>query len=140
LRSSTPVLVAVALALTSAAAAQEASTTRPAYRGSPSAAGGTCCQSLGEVRANIDRIDRDILRLLAERGSYVHEAGRFKASPDAVDDPQRVEAIIARLRGLAGEMHVAPAVVEATYRAMIAAFTEEERRAVAAESGQAPPR
>jgi len=129
----------VAVLLTTAAAPQEASTTRPPYRGSPSAAGGTCCQTLGEVRTNIDRIDRDILRLLAERGSYVHEAGRFKANPAAVDDKQRVEAIIARLRGLAGAMHVAPDVVEATYRAMIAAFTEEERRSVAAGAGEMAP-
>ena len=129
----------VTILLTTVAAAQEASTTRPAYRGSPSAAGGACCQTLAEVRTNIDRIDREILRLLAERGSYVHEAGRFKANPAAVDDPQRVEAIIARLRGLAGEMHVAPDVVEATYRAMIAAFTEEERRAVTAESAGVAP-
>jgi len=36
-------------------------------------------------------------------------------------------------------MHVAPDVVEATYRAMIAAFTEEERRSVAAGSGEMAP-
>jgi isochorismate pyruvate lyase len=129
----------IAFGLAASAAAEEASTTRPAYRGSPGAAGGTCCQTLGEVRANIDRIDHEILRLMAERGSFVHEAGRFKADPNAVDDPRRVEAIISKLRGLAGEMHVEPAVVEATYRAMIAAFTEEERRSVAAESQPAQP-
>ena len=46
---------------------------------------------------------------------------------------------VARLRGLAGAMHVAPDVVEATYRAMIAAFTEEERRSVAAGAGEMAP-
>lgn len=117
-----------------AASAQEASTLHPAYRGVPSAAGGTCCQTLGEVRSNIDRIDQAIVILLAERQSFVHEAGRFKANPDAVDDPQRVAQIIAKLRRLGEQDHVSPDVVEATYRAMIAAFTVEERRGVAAES------
>jgi isochorismate pyruvate lyase len=122
------------IAASLAASAQEASTSHPAYRGVPSAARGTCCQTLGEVRGNIDRIDQAIVALLAERQSFVHEAGRFKANPDAVDDPQRVAQIIAKLRGLGEQDHVSPDVVEATYRAMIAAFTVEERRGVAAES------
>ena len=120
--------------LVAPSAAEEASVTHPAYRGTPGAAGGTCCADLGEVRTNIDRIDRAIVALIAERGSFVHEAGRFKANPDAVDDPKRVEQIIAKLRAIAEQDHVAPAVVEATYRAMIAAFTEEERKSVAEQS------
>ena len=125
-------LAVVASVATSAA--QEASTTHPAYRGVPSAAGGTCCDTLAEVRTNIDRIDHAIVQLLAERQSFVHEAGRFKANPDAVDDPVRVAQIIEKLRGVAEQDHLSPDVVEATYRAMIAAFTVEERRGVAAES------
>jgi isochorismate pyruvate lyase len=123
----------LAMALAASSAAQEASTTRPAYRGAPGAAGGTCCATLGEVRTNIDRIDRAMVALIAERWTFVHEAGRFKANPQAVDDPKRVEQIIEKLRAIAVEDHVSPAVVEATYRTLIAAFTEEERRAVAAE-------
>jgi isochorismate pyruvate lyase len=117
-----------------ASAAQEAGPAHPAYRGSPSAAGGTCCESLAEVRTNIDRIDHVIVRLLADRQAFVHEAGRFKANPQSVDDPVRVAQIIEKLRGLAVQDHVSPDVVEATYRAMIAAFTIEEQRGVAAES------
>jgi isochorismate pyruvate lyase len=124
--------VAVAVALPSLA--DDADTTRPAYRGTPGAAGGTCCATLGEVRVNIDRIDRAIVALIAERGGFVREAARFKASPEAVEDTRRVEQIIAKLRGLAGEARVSPEVVEATYRAMIAAFTAEERRLVATPS------
>ena len=133
-RRSLSLVTAAALCVAASVAAQEASTTHPAYRGSPGAAGGTCCATLGEVRSNIDRIDHAMVALIAERWTFVHEAGRFKANPQAVDDPKRVEQIIAKLRGIAAEDHVSPAVVEATYRTMIAAFTEEERRAVAAES------
>src|SRR3954454_563078 len=66
--------------------------------GRPSVDGGKCCATLGEVRANIDRIDGEIIAAMAERGKYVAEAGRFKQDPAAVSDPARVEAIIAKVR------------------------------------------
>jgi len=106
---------------------EEASTTAPAYWGQPGVDGGKCCQSLGEVRDNIDRIDRELIRAMAERGKYVHEAARFKKNPDAVDDPKRVEQVVAKARRLAGEDGLSPDVAEATYRAMVAAFTRWER-------------
>ncbi len=101
---------------------------RPAaYWGSPSANGGRCCDTLAEVRENIDRIDRDLVRLMAERQSYVGEAGRFKKDPAAVSDPKRVDAIIARVRADAEAQKLDPAVAEKTFRAMIAAFEDYER-------------
>lgn len=100
---------------------------RPAYWGAPSANGGKCCASLREVRDNIDRIDRAIIALMAERGQYVAEAGRFKADPAAVSAPARVEAIIAKVRTMARQNGLAENVAERAYRAMIAAFEDYER-------------
>src|SRR5271168_325698 len=116
--------LAALLCSLSAASAQDAAATHPAYWGSPSVDGGKCCETLAEVRENIDRIDRQILALMAERGKYVAEAGRFKPNPAAVSDPARVEAIIAKVRTIAGEDGLSPEVAERTYRAMIAAFTD----------------
>ena len=99
----------------------------PAYWGTPSVDGGKCCTSLTEVRDNIDRIDKAIVALMAERGKYVAEAGRFKADPAAVSAPARVEAIIAKVRGLARDDGLAEPVAERSYRAMIAAFEDYER-------------
>jgi isochorismate pyruvate lyase len=99
----------------------------PAYWGTPSVDGGKCCNTLGEVRVNIDRIDRQIIALMAERGRYVAEAGRFKANPAAVSAPGRVEEIIAKVRGIARENGLAEDVAERAYRAMIAAFEDFER-------------
>lgn len=99
----------------------------PAYWGTPSVDGGKCCASLGEVRDNIDRIDKQIVALMAERGKYVAEAGRFKADPAAVSAPARVEAIIAKARTIARDDGLAESVAERTYRAMIAAFEDYER-------------
>lgn len=99
----------------------------PAYWGHPTVNGGQCCATLGEVRANIDRLDRQIVAALAERGKYVAEAGRFKKDPAAVSVPARVDAIIARVRKIAEEDRLAPEVAERTYRALIAAFEDYER-------------
>jgi isochorismate pyruvate lyase len=124
--------VLVSLGTVACNADAPASTDTKAFWGSPQAAGGTCCQTLGEVRTNIDRIDRQIVALIGERGSYVREAARFKKNPAAVEDKARVEQIIAHLRALADEDKTPPDVVEATYRALIAAFTDEERKVSAA--------
>ena len=86
-------------------------------------------QSLDEVRSNIDRLDRDIIRLMAERGGFVQQAARFKTSHADVEAPKRVEQVIAKVRSLADEAGLEPQVAEAAYRAMIGAFIEVERRA-----------
>jgi isochorismate pyruvate lyase len=80
--------------LAGSAYAEEPATDRPALWGSPTVDHGACCQTLGEVRSNIDRIDRQIIQLIAERSHYVHEAARFKANPAQVEAPQRAEAVV----------------------------------------------
>ncbi len=112
--------------------------TRPAYWGSPSANGGTCCATLAEARDAIDRIDRDLVRLMAERQSYVGEAGRFKKDPAAVGDPKRVDAVIAKVREDAVGQGLDPTVGEKTFRAMIAAFEDFERAQWTARRARAP--
>jgi isochorismate pyruvate lyase len=99
----------------------------PAYWGAPSVDGGKCCANLLEVRDNIDRLDHEIIRLMAERGQYVAEAGRFKRDPATVSAPARVEEIIAKVRTIARENGLAESVAERSYRAMIAAFEDYER-------------
>lgn len=43
------------------------------------------CTSIEDVRENIDRIDRTIVTLLAERGSYVKRAAVFKKTTEDFD-------------------------------------------------------
>ena len=80
-------ILAVLLVLACGAARAEDAATHPAYWGSPSVDGGKCCTTLAQVRDNIDRIDNAIVALMAERGKYVAEAGRFKRDPAAVSAP-----------------------------------------------------
>lgn len=57
--------------------------------------------SLAEVRENIDRLDHAIIHLMAERGTFVEAAARFKSSHADVEAPKRVEQVIAKVRALA---------------------------------------
>ncbi len=129
---------ALAFLLACAPARADDAATRPADRGGPSVDGGRCCSSLAEVRENIDRIDRELVRLMAERGKYVAEAARFKPDLAAVSAPARVHAIIARVRADAEAESLDPTVAEKTFRAMIAAFEDTERAEWVKRQGQAP--
>lgn len=84
------------------------------------------CSSIEEVRANIDRIDDDIIRLLAERTEYVKQAASFKKSEDGVRAADRVEAVIKKVREKALEYGASPDIAETVYRNMISGFIDME--------------
>ena len=88
------------------------------------------CGSLDEVRERIDGVDREIVRLLAERGRYVGQAVRFKRNAEDARAPGRVKQVIARVRARAVEHGADPDLVEHVYRAMIAWFVDSELRAL----------
>jgi isochorismate pyruvate lyase len=87
--------------------------------------------NLAEVRANIDRLDDAIVALLAERAMYVKDAARFKRDAYQVAAPARQAEVFAKVRALAekhnrGFDHL-PDVVEASYKALVAAFIANEQ-------------
>ena len=84
------------------------------------------CSNLEEVRANIDRIDDEIIRLIAERGGYVVQAAAFKMDENGVKAPARVEQVIEKVRGKAVQYGADPDMVEALYREMISRFVQAE--------------
>jgi isochorismate pyruvate lyase len=85
------------------------------------------CQSLSEVRTEIDRIDREILSLLGRRAGYVHAAARFKETEEAVAAPDRQAAVFRTRREWALEEDLDPDFIERIYRELIAYFVERER-------------
>lgn len=86
------------------------------------------CKSLEEVRANIDKIDDGIIKLIAERTDYVRQAAKFKTSADGVKAPDRVETVIRKVRGSAEKYGANADMVEALYREMISRFIAMETR------------
>lgn len=82
--------------------------------------------SLAEVRARIDVIDSELVRLLAQRQGLVRAAAAFKSDDQAVRAPDRVAEVIASVRERASVAGLEPVVAEAVWRAMIGAFIEVE--------------
>lgn len=85
--------------------------------------------SLADVRAHIDRVDRQLVELLVERGAYVAQAARFKADAAAVEDPDRVETVISNARRHAEGWAADPGLVEDLYRVMLPVFIAHEHDA-----------
>ena len=87
----------------------------------------TGAATLAEIRAAIDRIDGEIVTLLAERLRYTRDAARFKASEGEVAAPARAEAVVKRVAALGAERGVPAEIVEPVYRALVAASIEDQR-------------
>ena len=97
--------------------------TDPSYR--------PLCNNLGQIRGEIDRLDDAIVALMAERAMYVKDAARFKRDSYQVSAPARQAEVFAKVRALADRHNRGfenlPDVVEAAYRAMVAAFIANEQ-------------
>jgi isochorismate pyruvate lyase len=85
------------------------------------------CHTMADVRRNIDALDNRIVALVAERSAYVAQAARIKQDAGEIVDPLRIEFIIARVRAQARAAGAPEAILEAAYRAMIAASIDFER-------------
>ncbi|MCW0182851.1 chorismate mutase [Zavarzinia sp.] len=86
----------------------------------------TRCNTMEEVRAEVDRLDREIVRLLAEREQRIADAGRIKESRDIVRDEARVEDVVAKVRILAQNHGATADLIEAIYRDMMERFIAHE--------------
>ncbi|MEV5505210.1 chorismate mutase [Streptomyces orinoci] len=98
---------------------------------------------LDEFRLAIDELDRKIVALLAERTRVVRTLTELKRDEETVRSRDRVEQVIAKVRGLAEQNGMPPDIVEATYRTLIEELTrlQLERLAERRRSGaldQAP--
>ena len=56
------------------------------------------CADMGDIRAEIDRIDRDVIALFGQRFQYVQAAAQFKTSEESVKAPERFKAMLAACR------------------------------------------
>ena len=88
------------------------------------------CESLEQVRAHIDVIDRELIELLSARQFYVDQAVRFKKTVDDVQSPERVQQVIDKVRQQATEQNLSPELVEKIYREMIQHFIQRELREI----------
>jgi isochorismate pyruvate lyase len=85
------------------------------------------CASMGEVRVEIDRIDRALVRLLAERQAYIEAAARIKGAESDVRLEWRIEDVVAKVLAAAQREGLSARIAEPVWRELIDRCIEHER-------------
>ena len=85
------------------------------------------CADLAQVRVEIDRVDKALVGLIAERFGYVERAWQLKLEAgEEASVPWRNQQVIDKVRGHAAEQGVPPDLIEALWRQMIGWFIQYE--------------
>jgi isochorismate pyruvate lyase len=84
------------------------------------------CKTLEEVREEIDKIDDQIVELIAKRNRYIHQAAKFKNSVEEVKADDRIELVKQRVRAKAIELDVSPNLISELFTKMIDEMVESE--------------
>jgi isochorismate pyruvate lyase len=84
------------------------------------------CQTMADIRREIDRTDRALVRLLAERLTYIERAGHIKKDRAVVRDEARIADVLAKVKA-AGEREGFPfKIAEPVWRALMEACIAHE--------------
>lgn len=74
---------------------------------------------MADVRYEIDRIDRVLVEILAERQSFMDAAARIKPDRGAVRDNWRIEDVVAKVLAECEKHGLSPAIAEPVWRTLI---------------------
>ncbi len=77
------------------------------------------CQSMADVRVEIDRLDVALVALLAERQTYIERAAQIKTSRAVVHDQARIDDVIAKVLAAARGAGLSPAIAEPVWRTLV---------------------
>ena len=84
------------------------------------------CTTLEEAREKIDKVDEEIVKLIAERNDYIKQIAHFKTSVDEIKAEDRIEDVISRVREQAISLGLSPNLINELYMTMIDAMVESE--------------
>lgn len=76
-------------------------------------------QTMADVRYEIDRIDRLLVEILAERQSFMDAAARIKGPRAAVHDRARIEDVVTKVKAECPRHGLSPAIAEPVWRTLI---------------------
>lgn len=94
------------------------------------------CQTKEDVRAEIDRIDQELINLFAERHGYVIRMAAIKTDPHEAYDKARIEAVIEKVRTRALEKNLDEDQAELLWRTLIDWNVNFEKGVIAARRSQ----
>lgn len=95
------------------------------------------CERMEEVRAEIDRLDRILVGLLAERQRYIEAAGRIKPRADEVRLPWRIEDVVSKVLAEADKQGLSKRIAEPVWRQLIDRCIDHEHEIWAFEHSRA---
>ncbi len=84
------------------------------------------CDTLKEVRYEIDKLDLELVELISKRSHFIRQAASFKDSVDEVKADERIEFILQRVRHHAIELGVSPNMISELFTIMIDEMVETE--------------
>ena len=94
------------------------------------------CQTMQEVRLEIDELDEKLIDLVAERFGYVDRAWQLKKNPEDATVPWRINEVITKVRERAEKRNIPPQLAEALWRQMIGWFIEYEMENLERKKGE----
>ena len=77
------------------------------------------CQTMRDVRAGVDALDRELVQLLVIRQGYMNAAARIKPDRDAVYDHDRIEDVVAKVLAEAESAGLSADIAEPVWRKLI---------------------
>jgi isochorismate pyruvate lyase len=77
------------------------------------------CQTMGEVRAGVDDVDRQMVALIARRFAFMDAAARIKQDRDAVRDEARKAEVLSKVEAASSERGVDPTLMRRIYEELI---------------------
>jgi len=84
------------------------------------------CQTLDEARVEIDKVDEQIVELVALRNAYIKQIAHFKNSVEEVKSPERIADVISHARAKAIELNLSPNLINDMFIRMIDEMVESE--------------
>jgi isochorismate pyruvate lyase len=84
------------------------------------------CNSLQEVREEIDTLDSKLVELISQRSHLIRQAAKFKNSVDEVKAEDRIEFILQKVRHEAIQKDVSPNMISELFTTMIDEMVETE--------------
>ena len=78
------------------------------------------CPDMPTLRGQVDRLDRALVKLIAERQGYMERAAILKQDRNVVHDAARIEDVVAKVLTEAKRVGLSAAIAEPVWRTLIA--------------------
>lgn len=79
------------------------------------------CETMRDVRAGVDQVDRELVAILARRFGYMDAAARIKPKREHVRDEARINQVLANVKAHGDAAGLSWAISEPVWRTMMEA-------------------